>query len=402
MGFFDRFFGPPSEDKFAKIMTRALRRAGDDRETTYDKAEFRLLHSKDGKAAGVTNLRNLYTEYCNAPKSARDALLARTCKGLLNSMEIPDDFDDVRPDLLPTVRTRSMLDVLRLDAEIAGGQSIDVPWLPLTDHLVVCLVYDLPSSMRFVSQENLDTWGVTLDEAVEVARKNLEEHECSVMALGEKLFILENGDAYDGTRILMTDLIGRFELAGEPIALPITRDCLMVAGSQDIEGLNLMLALAQEKTGNARPLCPIPIHLVDEKWESWLLPSNHVHFHKFKELELSYLASQYGDQKHLMDKRNEMVEHDVFVASFTVTQRGENLRSFGVWSKTVTTWLPKTDYVALYDPETQQSHFVPWQTLQEIAGDLMKPLDYYPPRFLVDGFPTNEQIANMQPEIWSK
>src|SRR5579872_3967822 len=175
MGLLDRFFGPPSEEKFARILTDALRRAGDDRQATYDKDESRLLHTKDGKDAGITNLRNLYTEYCNAPKNERNAMLARVCKALLNPMEMPEDFEDVKPDLLPTVRTRSMLELLRFDAEIAGGSPMDLPSLPLTDHLVVCLVYDMPAAMKFVSQQNLDTWGVSLSEALEVARHNLAE-----------------------------------------------------------------------------------------------------------------------------------------------------------------------------------------------------------------------------------
>jgi hypothetical protein len=35
-------------------------------------------------------------------------------------MDIPEDFEDVKPDLMPTVRTRSMIEVLRLSGQQAA------------------------------------------------------------------------------------------------------------------------------------------------------------------------------------------------------------------------------------------------------------------------------------------
>jgi hypothetical protein len=55
--------------------------------------------------------------------------------------------------------------------------------------------------------------------------------------------------------------------------------------------------------------------------------------------------------------------------------------------------LPQTDLVALIEPQRKREPFlVPWPDLAEIAGDLMKPEDIYPPRFRVDEFPRAEQL----------
>jgi hypothetical protein len=60
MGIFDRFFGPSDKDKFARLLTRAIRQAGDKSSITYDANEFRLL----GEGMHVFNLGNVYREYC--------------------------------------------------------------------------------------------------------------------------------------------------------------------------------------------------------------------------------------------------------------------------------------------------------------------------------------------------
>ena len=49
---------------------------------------------------------------------------------------------------------------------------------------VVALVYDLPTTMGFVSADKLEEWGVSLYEAMEAAQRNLESLEYAMMGLG--------------------------------------------------------------------------------------------------------------------------------------------------------------------------------------------------------------------------
>ena len=148
MGILDRFFGPPKKDKFAALMMLALKRAGKTADLTYDAAEFRLLEMDGTRQRGLVNLENLYVEYCGANKGDRAAWLQRTVRGLLSSHDTPQEYEDVRPDLLPTVRARSMLEIMRLDAENSGDKPIELPSLPLTEHLVIAFVYDLPTTIQ--------------------------------------------------------------------------------------------------------------------------------------------------------------------------------------------------------------------------------------------------------------
>jgi hypothetical protein len=67
--------------------------------------------------------------------------------------------------------------------------------MPLSDRLVVVLVNDLPNSMQFVSENALDKWEVTLYQAFEVARQNLEQVPFKMLSAGDHLYALERFQA---------------------------------------------------------------------------------------------------------------------------------------------------------------------------------------------------------------
>ena len=220
--------------------------------------------------------------------------------------------------------------------------------------------------------------------------------------VGDHLYVFVSGDAFDATRMLLLEAIRSFELNGPPVAIPLNRDSLMVTGADDVEGLEILATLAEKKKDEARPICPIPHKLVGDEWVAWLPPPDHPHHEKFRLLEQGFLAGEYAEQKSLLDKRHEQTGEDVFVATFSAAERDEKLMSFCVWSKDVPTWLPKTEFVGLYETDAKHADFVSWDRLLAVVGHLMTPLDCYPPRWLVEDFPSKDQIEKMSPEQWAK
>ena len=63
---------------------------------------------------------------------------------------MPEDFEDVKPDLMPVVRSRSHFDLNGLRGEVESGSPITWPYQVLGEHFGVGLVYDLPDSMRSI------------------------------------------------------------------------------------------------------------------------------------------------------------------------------------------------------------------------------------------------------------
>src|SRR5438034_11799100 len=106
MGLLDRFFGPPSKDKFARMFVRAIQQAGETLAMDYDAKEFHLIIGGDKKS--VFYLDNIYREFSSAPSEKRKEILSNFVKGYLSyRKEIPANLDDLGPDLLPAVRNRS-------------------------------------------------------------------------------------------------------------------------------------------------------------------------------------------------------------------------------------------------------------------------------------------------------
>ncbi|MFO1023209.1 MAG: DUF1444 family protein [Planctomycetales bacterium] len=405
MNFFSRFFGPPSRDAFAAIVLKCLRQVGDDRVGVYDKAESRLVFTRDGKEAGSMSLPNLHLEYCNLPRNMRNKWLRQVMVGMANPMEIPEDFEDVKPDLYPSVRTRSTLAFMALDAELRGEGALDVPVLPLSDHLETILVYDLPSTVQFVAADHLEKWGVTLYEAYEVALQNLKEKPANVGVAKNKddrelLYLISNGDSFDATRMLDLAKISRMTFSGLPVALPITRDCLMITGSEDEEGLALMLAYATQDQSSPRPISRFLHILMDDDWQTWSPPETSPSFEGFRMLSLGERYGDYEEQKRLLDLLHEKQDVDVFAATFMTREHEGKTVSFGVWTENMPIWLPETEYIGFLTREKDLVGFVPWDRARKVLGSKMECLPYHPPRWLVNGFPSEQEFAELKPEVW--
>lgn len=400
MGFFKPSPREPTKGEFAQVVIKALGQIGDQRTASYDEAEFQLTFTRDGKSAGMMNLANLYAEYCRTDMSDRDLMLRRTCVGFVNRFETPVEFEDAKHDLLPSLRVKATEEQMRLDLEIRGAEWTPLVSVPLSEHIDVCLVYDLPDRMQFVTQRNLDSWGVSAFEAAEVAKQNLAEREFAVGLIGARLYAVLAGDAYDAARMVLLDHVRAIPIDGQPVAMPVNRDALMFAAADDAESLGTMAEMAEMKEGEPRPLCSIPHILVGDEWLPWMPPADHPHYERFKLLSLKYYYRDYAEQKKLLDKLHEKTGDDVFVSTFSAVERDSKVRSYCVWAKNVVAWLPKTDYVALYVNKPEQQWFVRWDRVQEVAGDLLTPLDCYPPRWLVKEWPTTEQIEVMAGGDW--
>jgi hypothetical protein len=412
VGWLDFLFRPPSRDKFAAIVMGELRKAAGDKPPTmnYDAQQFMIERGGDG----FINLANLYQEYCQTPRHHRQNVLDRFIRGCLgtSNFELPEDFADVHPDLLPVVRSRFYLESIGLQSRVRGGESLAVPQQPIGDHLALSLVYDLPQAMRSIIQEDLDKWGISLYEAVEAARHNLEQMDnVSFASLqnqgGDGVYISVTNDNYDASRLMLLDLVRKMPVRGEYIAMVPNRDTLVITGTDDSEGLALMCKIAEDSFQKPRPISTVALRLVDDEWESWLPQTASPAFAKFHELRLRTVGMEYNDQKELLDQVNRHLGEDVFVASFSAIQHKETgrLTSYCVWSEGVNSLLPETDDVLLLRPEASSDKVQivasgSFARVRQAAGDLMQPLGTYPERYRVLEFPSEQQLAEIGKHDW--
>jgi hypothetical protein len=313
-------------------------------------------------------------------------------------MDLPADFGAARAGLRPKIWARGTLDLAALQHEVEGREFADLPLVPLGSHMYYSLVYDTEYAMQSISNDQLKEWGVTFDQAFEVALKNLEESGTGIAQIGQHFFAPATGDNYDSARVMNIETIRKLDAPGDCIAMVAERDGLYITGSQDEAGLKLMLKLTEQAMENARPISPIPLLLTDTGWDDWTPPRNHVLRSDFDRLELVFLAGLYDQQKPLLDALLEDdVDNSAFVASFSAIQLNETgeIRSYCVWGENVVSILPRTQIIVFMGDDGVLASGE-WNHVQSIVGELMfEEEEYYPPRYRVFEYPAAEQLAQI-------
>jgi hypothetical protein len=406
VGWFDFLLRPPSREKFAGLVIAELERGsrGKGQALKYNPEQFLIERGSDG----FINLANLYQEYCQAPRGQRTKVLERFIRGCLGTttLELPEDFADVHPDLLPVVRSRFYLESVALQSRARGGEGVAVPQQSIGDHLSLSLVYDLPQAMRSIIQDDLDKWGISFYEAVEASRTNLEQMGnvafASLQGEASGIYISATSDNYDASRLIMLDLVRKMPVRGDYIAMVPNRDTLVITGSEDAAGLEVMCKVADDSFQKPRPISTVALKLVDDEWESWLPPPESPAYAPLHELRLRTLGMEYNDQKELLDQIHQQRGEDVFVASFSAVKHKDSgrIRSYSVWSAGIDTLLPETDDLILLRPDAAASDVKiaaagAFEQVHGVAGDLMQPMGCYPERYRVREFPSERQLAEI-------
>ncbi len=391
----------PKHDEFAKLVTERLREVGVSEEISYDAEEFQI--TVGGETKSILFLGNAYREYGSLSEKGRPQVLRRFVRAWLQAHKpSPEEYADIQPDILPAVRSRSFFESARLRMMIEDNGDMFLPYQTLGDDLGLGLVYDMPDSMKPISNKEIDGWGVTFYEALEAARDNLRHLRPMIVGPkeGEGTYVFTTNDGYDATRLILLDLIRQFQVRGDYIAMVPNREMLIVGGSQDKSSLEAMVALTKKAVQQPRTVSAAALRLDGDEWVSWMPAVGHPLYEDFRLLRVQTCGQDYAEQKELLDALHEKTEEDVFVASFSVMQHKKTGRrtTFCMWAKGLDSLLPHTERILL-GSEDQEPVMVPWERVVEVAGDLMTPMDIYPERYRVKEFPSAEQLAAMGNEL---
>ncbi len=193
---------PMSRDAFAQIVMDRLHQTNATATVNYDREHFCLR----GDADHVFNLGELYKVYCATDDKSQEKLLSGTARTWFRQdYTLPEEFADAAHDLMPYVHARAFF-------ELSPQRW---PYHVLGEHFGVTIAYEWHEVRQLVPQEALDAWGVSLDEALKIAKKTLEKLPANVAAprSGEGLCCLVTGDDRDSCRLLLPE-IARVEAEG--------------------------------------------------------------------------------------------------------------------------------------------------------------------------------------------
>ncbi len=285
---------------------------------------------------------------------------------------------------------------------IGGDDDTFLQYQTIGDDLGVGLVYDMPDSMKPISNKEIDLWGVTFYDALEAARENIRQLPPRIVGPkeGEGVYVFTTNDGYDSSRLIILDLIRQFQVKGDYIAMAPGREMLIVAGSEDRFGLEAMVELAKKAFEQPRTVSGVALRLAGDEWVPWMPEASHPLYDEFRALRIESFGHDYAEQKELLDALHEKTGEDVFVASYSVMQHKDtgNRLSYCVWTKGTISLLPQAERIVL-GGEGQAPVMAPWDKVVEIAGDLMTPMGIYPERYRVEDFPSADQLAAMGNEL---
>jgi hypothetical protein len=401
MSLLDKVFsGKPSRADFAQMVVRAFHEAGIE---TADQSErdfsFKL------PAGGTVFLGNVYANYCGAKRDARKRLIAEfvTAAASIPALaSIPSDFATVKPSLMPVIRDASYFSMVQLMNRKNGknDSGLEVLVKRLAGVLEVGLAYDTERNITSINQDSFEEWGVSLEEAFKAAKDNLwEKTDPSRFAAQGGVYVGEWADSYDSSRILLTEVIYRLSVDGDPVAFVPNRDQLWVTGTNNLAGLTAILKDGVEnhfKRGH--PLSPDLYVLADGAWKLYV-PEDQSVRNLWMTLKRQREAIDYSQQQKLLNEIHEIEEIDIFVASYKIyEQKGGIAYSACVWTNGIDSSLPQAENIAFMTDVENPEHFVvPWEAAAPVVGNLLElEPDLTPVRYRVREFPSPEQLAKLR------
>lgn len=328
-------------------------------------------------------LDNLYAVWSSAEPAEKDAVLE---KGLVFALDVQDSdhdqsFEAIAPMLLPVVRHRHHMSTEWLNPDCKDSEQI---FKPLCEGLVAAIAIDRPGSISIVNKGQLERWSRTFDDVMTLALTNLRERSPSCFERNDEgVYISSYGDYYDASRLLLPHLFEALPLKGDPVAIPISRRVVIVAGLDDAAALDAMASLAGEAFAEEmRPISCQPIVLRDGHWQP--LDSTDKHPESLDRLRVQQRLGEHAQQKKHLDKLFEQTGRDIFVATLGGAQGEGRCYTWAVWMNGVATLLPQADAIVLRSEDDTRMMTRYWTDIVTVLGPLPTEPATFPSRYLVE------------------
>jgi hypothetical protein len=408
MGFLDRVFGGvPDRNSFAALARKHLETHGETRPISYDEARFQLVVGDPSGAMNILWLGNAYEEYCALPRGRRDSVLSRYVP--MPDLDAFDDKQAVLRSLLPRLRDRAYPHLLehrvRRQLSKPDAKLPALPYRPVGELLAATLCVDLPEQVLNCTEQHFTRWKSSFDELWPVALANLEAMSNQPFRrVAQGVFVSAFCDSHDPARMLLPQLFRALPLKGAPVVGLPNRNTLVVTGAEDDAGLDEFLSQLKLGLKDPRPVMRSAFVLGDSGWAPFSPRAGHPLAVEFNTLLAQALATMHADQKELLAEVFEAEGRDLFIATWNPMLNPDTgaIRTHATWTEGVTTLLPKTEHIGFVvldglGPGKADVTQTTWEQMQAVVGHLLEPVpELWPQRWLVDAFPTAEQLAQLK------
>ena len=393
-----------SEKKLAKDIGRIARRLDSGLSSTYDPQSRSVdLHRvSDGEAAPYNiYLGNLYLKLKDMTRTQR----SESIEAFLTEVLFPKELtaDELIAALALRARTRFELE-LRRNLMAIGGSPFETVVYGDGD-LLLELVADGDESIMSVSPDKLSEASISVDDAYKTAAATLirATDENQWMQISEHVWASAYEDDYDFSRLVVAGSSARFPFDGTAVAFVPSHSVCLVTDKPNGAVLTEMIEVGNEAAESHRPFCQLLWTLSpDGQWVRWAASPGEDGHAELVLQEVRERAAQYDDQQQYLESLLQDRGEDSFVASYQVYERDGELQSVATYTLNLPSYLPKTDVVALVDPDAGKDDAVlgtvGWgQFAEALGGDTLNAMDdLSPPRFQLLGELTKEQLQRLQ------
>nr|PZN29638.1 MAG: DUF1444 domain-containing protein [Chloroflexota bacterium] len=199
-------------EQFAAYIERRL--ALNDDEIEVIRREEGVLHLKVRGRDVRSDLAPIYAAYARNP-SQLDTVARNYVRLLLDDLpaRTERDFASLAGRVMPMIKPIELL------ALVSERKLPMIAYRDFLADLIITYVIDERNSVAYINEEQLDRWGVTVQDLHERALENLrrrtvEQVRYTTLGEGEQqLFIFNSGDGYDATRLLLTEVLAEWARA---------------------------------------------------------------------------------------------------------------------------------------------------------------------------------------------
>jgi hypothetical protein len=207
---------------------------------------LRIAHT-DGQVV-LANLHNHYAMAMQTTGEEREHVL-RFAVQSAHPPKSPVTWDEAASKLLPAVRAASWV-----------SAQVNLVVRPLAPHVVVAVAIDSEFSISYVSDSNLQQWGVSLADVWRVAYENLSRSAFAAhIDESNGVVMLEGMDGFSSSLMLLPPQTFAGSWGDDAVIVPVSRDEVFLFRTTDREQLNINLGSAiQMYAQDPRQLSPVP------------------------------------------------------------------------------------------------------------------------------------------------
>ncbi len=391
---------PVTLSAFAVEVVEAMRAAGVTENVTYDAVLAELVVG-DRRMP----LAPVHRELAKAPDDRRRDAARQLAEVFLRPPTLPATWDEASRVVLPSLVTRFA--TVRADARAsAQGKVVPTPRAEFTSHAVMELCVASGAARATVPLASLTAWGISPDVAFQAALHNLAARsEAQWLGSPEAAGVYRSPwkDGFDASRIALPQQFARVPLRGRAVVLAPTPSQLLLAGSDDVDGLFHLARFARRHLEANRTIFMLRALCMGEdgeSWDDWEPPRDHAAYDAFRFLRAAQEVYEATEQAALV---REMIPPGQSVLEMPPL---EMVQSPLGETRTVTTWatgrpaaLPRADLI-VFRRGKETLGFATWEQVERALPDVLFPLPGYPTRYRVTDFPEGWQLDGVGLEPW--